>query len=98
DRLASLEAPLDLEKRLEEAFDLELRDEAERRVSGRVARHRWEAYWLTAREGVPGAEVADRLGRPVAQVYVARRDVLQMVKAELRRLQGPGEVGGGGER
>ena len=48
----------DLARRLEEEFDLELLEEAERRVRQRVAPHTWEAYRLTAIEGLSGTEAA----------------------------------------
>ena len=51
--LDTVEARQDLIKHLEEGFDQELLEEAERRVSRRVATHTWEAFRLTAIEGLP---------------------------------------------
>jgi RNA polymerase sigma-70 factor (ECF subfamily) len=88
--LGSVEARQDLAKRLEEAFDQELLAEATRLVRQRIAPHRWEAYRLTALEGLSGAEAAERLKMPVAQVFVAKSDVLQLLRDEVRQLEGPG--------
>jgi RNA polymerase sigma-70 factor (ECF subfamily) len=88
--LGTVEARQDLAQRLEEAFDLELRDEAMRPVRQRVAPHRWEAFRLTTEEGWSGAEAAARLRMPVAHVIVAKSDVLQLLQEEARRLEGPG--------
>jgi RNA polymerase sigma-70 factor (ECF subfamily) len=88
--LSSVEARADLLQRLDQAFDQELLEEAKRRVRQRVAPHRWEAFRLTAEEGLSGAEAAARLKLPVAQVYVARSDVLQMLQEETRQLEGAG--------
>ena len=50
--LASAEARSDLARRLEEEYDLELLEEATRRVRRRVLPQTWEAYRLTAEEGL----------------------------------------------
>jgi len=89
--LDTVEARQDLIKHLEEGFDQELLEEAKRRVSRRVATHTWEAFRLTAIEGLPAADVAARLGLTVARVYVARSDVQQMLREEVRRLDGPAD-------
>ena len=52
DLIQTIEAREDLACRLEAEFDLELLEEAERRVRQRVAPHTWEAYRLTAIEGL----------------------------------------------
>jgi RNA polymerase sigma factor (sigma-70 family) len=78
----------DLVRRLEREFDLELLQEAQRRVRRQVAPTTWEAYRLTAVEGLGGAEVADRLGMKVANVFVAKSAVLARLKAEVRALGG----------
>jgi RNA polymerase sigma-70 factor (ECF subfamily) len=73
----------DLAQRLHEEFDQELLDEAMRRVQGRVAASTWDAFRLTALDGLSGAEVAERLGLTVAAVFKARSRVQQMLKDEL---------------
>ena len=54
DFLHNLEARDDLVRRLEQQYDLELLDEAGRRVRGRVQPRTWDAYELTAVQGVSG--------------------------------------------
>ncbi len=87
EQLCSLAARDDLLGRLEGGFDLELLEEAARRVRLRVEARTWEAFELTARGGLSGAEAAARVGMQVSQVYVARRRVQQMLQEEVRRLE-----------
>src|SRR5205823_7302614 len=86
--LESLEARDDLVERLEEQFDRELLEEASVRVRLRVEAHTWEAFRLTALEGMPGAAVAERLGMKVATVFKAKSKVQKMLREEIGRLEG----------
>ncbi len=86
ERIGSLEAREDLARRLGSEFDLELLEEAQRRVRRRVEARTWEAYHLTAIEQLSGAEAAARLGVKVAAIFVSKRNVLKMLKAELSAL------------
>lgn len=89
DPIGTAAARDDLGRRLEAEFDLELLEEAERRVRGRVAPHTWEAYRLTAIEGCTGAEAAARLGMKVAAVFVSRSHVTQQLRHAIQALEGP---------
>jgi len=89
-RLQSVEARDDLLGRLDEAFDQELLREAVARVRLRVAAQTWEAFRLTAQEGLSGAEASARIGMQAAQVYVAKRRVQKMLQDEVRALEGAG--------
>ena len=84
--LQAVEAGEDLVQRLNDAFDQELLAEARDRVQQRVEPHTWEAFRLTALEGIPGAEAATRLGLKVATVYKAKSKVQQMLHDEVARL------------
>jgi RNA polymerase sigma factor (sigma-70 family) len=86
--LHAVEARDDLEKRMEEAFDLELLELATNRVRERVEARTWEAFQLTAVEGLSGAEAAHRLGMPVASVFKAKSNVQKMLQEEIARLAG----------
>jgi RNA polymerase sigma factor (sigma-70 family) len=81
------EAREDLVQRIEREFDLELKEEAERRVQKRIEEQTWKAYWLTAVERVPGVEAAARLGMSVTNVYAAKRNVLAKLKEEVMILE-----------
>jgi RNA polymerase sigma-70 factor (ECF subfamily) len=72
-QLENLEARDGLQRRLEEEFDAELLEQALERVRLRVTPQRWDAFRLTALEGLSGAEAAQRLGMPVATVYTRPR-------------------------
>jgi RNA polymerase sigma-70 factor (ECF subfamily) len=85
--LQNLEAREDLIKHLEEEFDRELLEEASARVRLRVAPQTWEAFRLTALEGLSGAEAAIRIPMQVAQVFVAKRRVQKMLSEEVARLE-----------
>jgi RNA polymerase sigma-70 factor (ECF subfamily) len=85
----AVEAREDLMQRLQGAFDQEVLDEATARVRARVEPHTWEAFRLTAVEGLSGAEVSARLGITVATVFKARSKVKQMLQEETARLEGP---------
>lgn len=84
--LASLAARDDLVHRLEETFDLEILNEAVLRVRGRVSEKTWNAYRLSAIEGQPAAQVADRLEMTVVSVFKAKSNVLKKIRDEVRVL------------
>jgi RNA polymerase sigma-70 factor (ECF subfamily) len=84
--LDSSPARQDLELRLETAFDQELVAIASARVRERVAPQTWEAFRLTAIEGLSGATAAERIPMQVGQVYVAKRRVHLLLQEELVRL------------
>jgi RNA polymerase sigma factor (sigma-70 family) len=85
--LHSAEAREDLARRLEEEFDHELLERATRAVRLQVAEHNWEAFRLTALEGVPAPEAARRLNMKVARVYAARSHIQQRLKEECQKLE-----------
>lgn len=85
--LLTVAARDDLLQTLEEAFDLELLEAAKMQVRLRVAPHTWEAFRLTALEGLPVAEVAARVGLQVAMVYVAKSKVQKMLQEQIRKLE-----------
>lgn len=86
--LHQTEAREDLLKHLEEEFDREIMQEAMFRVRLRVAPQTWQAFQLTAIEGLAGADAAERIPMQVAQVYVAKRRVQKMLQEEVAKLDG----------
>lgn len=78
--LNNVEARDDLAQRLEKEFDQELLDQAVQEVQGLVEPHTWEAFRLTAQEGLSGAETAERLHLSVTAVFKARSRVLRMLR------------------
>jgi RNA polymerase sigma-70 factor (ECF subfamily) len=93
DILNSTEAREDLDKQLEQEFDREVLEEAMLRVRLRVAPQTWQAFRLTALEGLSGAEAAAQIPMQVAQVFVARRRVQKMLQEEIARLEKPAPEG-----
>jgi RNA polymerase sigma factor (sigma-70 family) len=83
----SAEAQSDLNKQLEDAFDRELLEIAMRRIKGRAKPANWEAFHLTAIEGLSGAEAAQKLGIPVGHVFVAKHRVQKLLQDEVQMLK-----------
>jgi RNA polymerase sigma factor (sigma-70 family) len=84
----SPDAMADLERNLEGAFYGELIELAMRRVEKRVKPRTWQAFRLTTIEGLSGADAADRLEMPVAQLYVAKNRVQKLLQEEILILRG----------
>jgi RNA polymerase sigma factor (sigma-70 family) len=86
DLLDTVQARVDLVRHLEETYDQELLELAMAEVKRRVEAHTWEAFHLTAIEGVGAAEVAGRLGIGLATVYRARYVVQTKLREALAAL------------
>jgi len=80
----------ELVTRLEEQFDQEILEEAAARVRLRIQPTTWEAFRLTAVEGMPGAEAARQLKQTVAAVFKAKNRVQSLLREEVTRLEGDG--------
>jgi RNA polymerase sigma-70 factor (ECF subfamily) len=85
--LGSAEARSDLEQELVDAFDRELLEIAMRRIKNRVKPATWDAFHLTAVEGLSGSDVARRLEIPVGHVFVAKHRVQKMLQEEVQSLK-----------
>jgi RNA polymerase sigma-70 factor (ECF subfamily) len=70
------------------AHDLERAERVAAAVRRRVEPHTWQAFWLTAIEGVPAKEAAARLGLTLTSVYVAKSRVGKLLQARAAELQG----------
>jgi RNA polymerase sigma-70 factor (ECF subfamily) len=86
--LGNLQAGDDLVERLDAEFRREVMDRAMERVRRRVSPRTWDAFRLTALEGWSGAAAAGRLEMKIARVYGARSEVKEMIREEVRRLEG----------
>jgi RNA polymerase sigma factor (sigma-70 family) len=89
--LDTIEDRADLERRIDELFDLELLELAIERVCKRVSAPTWDAFHLTTFEGHSGAEAARLLGITVASVFVSKHRVQKMLREEIARLGGMDE-------
>jgi RNA polymerase sigma-70 factor (ECF subfamily) len=85
--LLTLTARDDLVQRLEREFDRELFEQAMVRVRIRVAPHNWEAFRLTAIDGMESREVARRLDMRIANVYAARSNIQRLLREEVEALE-----------
>ena len=86
--LGSLQAGDDLVEQLDAEFRQEVMDRAMERVRQRVSERTWDAFRLTALEGLSGSAAAERLEMRVARVYGARSSVREMIREEVRKLEG----------
>jgi RNA polymerase sigma-70 factor (ECF subfamily) len=68
-------------------FDRELLNLATGRVRARVEERTWDAYWLTALEGLSGAQAAARLGMQVGTGYKAKIKFHMLLQDTLRQMQ-----------
>lgn len=93
--LESVAARDDLVGRLEAEFDRELLEAAAAQVRRRVDPKTWEAFALTAVDGLSGAEAAERLGMKASAVYVAKGRVQKLLQEEARALGGEDPAGDG---
>jgi RNA polymerase sigma factor (sigma-70 family) len=91
DRLDQVAAREDLVAGLTEGFDQELLEAAGHRVRLRLEPKTWQAFQLTAVEGLTGTETAARLGMTVPAVYKARCKVQKLLREEVGRLAGPAD-------
>lgn len=90
DPMQSLAARDDLAVWVEKEYEQELLERALDRVRPRVQAHTWDAFRLTALDGLPGTEVAARLGMAVTSVYKAKSNVQKLLEAEVLVLDGGG--------
>jgi RNA polymerase sigma-70 factor (ECF subfamily) len=95
DLLEGVEARDDLARRLDEEYDRELLERATERVRARVEPKTWEAFRLTAVEGLAGAAAAERLGLGVYSVFQARSRVQRMLRQEVADLEAGGPAPAG---
>jgi RNA polymerase sigma-70 factor (ECF subfamily) len=79
-----------LVQELDEAVQRDLREvrEAVARVRARVQENTWQAFWRTAVEKEPAAEVARSLGLSVGAVYEGKRRVGLLLRQEAAALAG----------
>ena len=57
------------------------------RVKSEFQENTWQAFWLTAVDGVPAADVAKQVGISPGAVYVAKSRVLARLKQEVEAIE-----------
>ena len=85
--LGNLQAGENLVEQLDAEFRREVMDRAMERVRRRVSERTWDAFRLTALEGLSGSAAAGRLEMKVARVYGAKSEVKEMIREEVRKLE-----------
>ncbi len=71
----------------EREYEQRLFDWAAEQVRGQFRDTTWRAFWMTAVEDRPAAEVAGDLGISVGAVYIAKSRILARLREEIQRLQ-----------
>ena len=89
EQLRSVRARDDLVEHLKDQFDAEIVAVACTRARARVEAQTWEAFRLTAYEGISGDDVAARLGMSRATVFKAKSRVLGFLREEIKQLDEP---------
>jgi RNA polymerase sigma factor (sigma-70 family) len=84
-----VEARDDLQRELESLFDRDLFQMAMRRVQKRVKPTTWDAFRLTALDGLSGQQAGEQLQMPVAHVFVAKNRVQKLLQEELTIMKRP---------
>jgi RNA polymerase sigma-70 factor (ECF subfamily) len=87
DPFAALAARDELAGAIEAAYDRELFEVASGRVRLRVQPRTWEAFKLTALDGVPATVAAEQLDMQLTTVYKARNNVQKMLREEIAYLE-----------
>src|SRR5262249_3279626 len=82
-----VDARAELERELEGLFDRDLFQLAMRRVEKRLKPITWDAFRLTALEGLSGQQAGQRLSMPVAHVFVAKNRVQKLLQEEVRIMK-----------
>jgi RNA polymerase sigma-70 factor (ECF subfamily) len=85
--LGAVEAREDMLQRIEAEFDREILEAATVQVRLRVEPHTWEAFRLTAIEGMSGQAAAQQLGIRATSVFKAKLRVQAMLQEEVARLE-----------
>jgi RNA polymerase sigma-70 factor (ECF subfamily) len=89
EQLQSVKAREDLIEQLKGQFDSEVVAVACARAKARVEPQTWEAFRLTAYEGLSGDDVAKRLGMTRATVFKAKSRVTAFLREEIKQLEKP---------
>jgi RNA polymerase sigma-70 factor (ECF subfamily) len=75
----------ELEAAYEQLFELDCLQKAMAIVQGKVSATTWQAFQLTALEGVSGNDASEKLGLTPDAVYSSRARVQRLITIELRR-------------
>lgn len=92
EQMSDPDAVAALNRIIDEGHQSELLREAESRVSLRVQPKNWQIYQLIATHHKTASEIAQELGIPIAEVYVAKSRVIKMLRDTVRTLDDTGSA------
>ncbi|MEO2019276.1 MAG: sigma-70 family RNA polymerase sigma factor [Fuerstiella sp.] len=73
-------------KLFDEEFERQVFAWAAERIRSSFQDSTWQAFWRTAVDGVPAAQVAGEAGLSVATVYVSRSRVIRKLRSEVQKV------------
>jgi RNA polymerase sigma-70 factor (ECF subfamily) len=76
-----------LEEEWEREFQRQLASKAMQAIEPEFEDRTWQAFWLSAVDGVSAADVSKTLEMSTGAIYVAKSRVLARLKTEIQRLQ-----------
>lgn len=76
-----------LEDEWEREYQRQLAAQAMETIRAEFEARTWQAFWLTAVDGLPAAEAGQKTGLSTGAVYVAKSRVLARLRAEVERLR-----------
>lgn len=76
-----------LEDEWEREYQRQLAAQAMETIRAEFEARTWQAFWLTAVDGLPAVEAGQKTGLSTGAVYVAKSRVLARLKAEVERLR-----------
>jgi RNA polymerase sigma-70 factor (ECF subfamily) len=85
--LASQAAENESEEAWESEYQRRLASLAMDRIKPDFQENTWQAFWLTAVEGIAAAEAANRVGISPGAIYVAKSRVLARLKQEVEAIR-----------
>jgi RNA polymerase sigma-70 factor (ECF subfamily) len=76
-----------MEEEWEREFQRQLTSKAMQTIESEFEDRTWQAFWLSAVDGVSAVDVSKTLSMSTGAVYVAKSRVLARLKTEIQRLQ-----------
>ena len=93
---AAMKSLADLAQSDVEAFDIEWKREtlnwAADQVRSEFESATWDAFWLTAVEGISPAAAANQTGKSIGAVYIARTRIMKRIREKVSELLETGET------
>ena len=88
---AAMEQARDSAESISDVFEVAYRQQllirAAEAIQAEFRETTWQAFWLSYIEGLPIADVAERLGVSVGSVYVSRSRIVRATQNKVKQIQ-----------